>query len=97
MGVAMRATLKATADIQPGHRRHGQQQEPRERYGDSHLGQALAAAARIIRGNVGTEVITVDQGDWDMHVDLGDLNGGQMLDNADDLGDLARGLLRRPR
>ena len=48
--------------------------------------QGLAAAARIIRGNVGTEVITVDQGDWDMHVDLGSLNGGLMLNNAHDLG-----------
>ena len=45
--------------------------------------QALASAARIIRGNVGTEVITVDQGDWDMHVDLGNLASGQMIGNAD--------------
>jgi uncharacterized protein (DUF1501 family) len=81
MGVAVRSTLQATADITPA----VQATDNSASYGGSHLGQALAAAARIIRGNVGTEVITVDQGDWDMHVDLGDLNGGQMLANAHDL------------
>ncbi len=86
MGVAMRATLKATADIQPAIDATDNSKNPASGYGNSHLGQALAAAARIIRGNVGTEVITVDQGDWDMHVGLGDLNGGQMRDNAGDLG-----------
>jgi uncharacterized protein (DUF1501 family) len=83
MGVAMRATLEATADIQPAIDAADHSKDPA--YGTSHLGRALAAAARIIRGNVGTEVITVDQGDWDMHVDLGDLNGGQMRGNAADL------------
>jgi uncharacterized protein (DUF1501 family) len=81
MGVAVRSTLQATADITPA----VQATDNSASYGGSHLGQALAAAARIIRGNVGTEVITVDQGDWDMHVDLGDLNSGQMLANAHDL------------
>jgi uncharacterized protein (DUF1501 family) len=81
MGVAVRSTLQATADITPA----VQAEDNRASYGGSHLGQALASAARIIRGNVGTEVITVDQGDWDMHVDLGDLSYGQMLTNAHDL------------
>jgi uncharacterized protein (DUF1501 family) len=81
MGVAVRSTLQATADITPA----VQAADNSASYGGSHLGQALAAAARIIRGNIGTEVITVDQGDWDMHVDLGDLGGGQMLGNAHDL------------
>jgi uncharacterized protein (DUF1501 family) len=86
MGVAMRATLKATADIQPAIDATDNTKNPANAYGGSHLAQGLAAAARIIRGNVGTEVITVDQGAWDMHVDLGDLNGGQMRSNAKDLG-----------
>jgi len=81
MGVAVRATLQATTDITPA----VQATDNSASYGGSHLGQALAAAARIIRGDVGTEVITVDQGDWDMHVDVGDLTGGQMLGNAHDL------------
>ncbi len=81
MGTAVRATLQATADIQPAI----DATDNSASYGGSHLGQALAAAARIIRGNVGTEIITVDQGDWDMHVDLGTLASGQMLGNAEDL------------
>jgi uncharacterized protein (DUF1501 family) len=42
-------------------------------------------AARIIRGNIGVEVITVDQGEWDMHVDLGTADRGLMIGNAHDL------------
>jgi uncharacterized protein (DUF1501 family) len=81
MGTAVRSTLQATTDLGPA----VAQADHSAEYGGSNLGRALAAAARIIRGNVGTEVITVDQGDWDMHVDLGDLNNGQMLGNAHDL------------
>jgi uncharacterized protein (DUF1501 family) len=81
MGTAVRSTLQATQDITPA----VQATDSSASYGGSHLGAALSTAARIIRGNVGTEVITVDQGDWDMHVDLGNLGGGQMLGNAHDL------------
>ncbi len=34
---------------------------------------------------MGAEVITVDQGDWDMHTDLGTLEWGEMKRNAGDL------------
>jgi uncharacterized protein (DUF1501 family) len=44
----------------------------------SDLGDALAGAARVIKGNVGAQVITVDYGSWDMHTDLGTLDTGQM-------------------
>ncbi len=81
MGTAVRSTLTATTDLTPA----VAQPDHSASYGGSSLGKALAAAARIIRGNVGTEVITVDQGDWDMHVDLGDLSNGRMLGNAHDL------------
>ncbi len=46
------------------------------------LGEALAHAARIIRGDVGVQVITVDQGDWDMHTGVGTLEWGRLKDNA---------------
>ena len=39
----------------------------------------------MIRADVGVEVLTVDQGDWDMHSDLGNLEWGQMIRNATDL------------
>jgi uncharacterized protein (DUF1501 family) len=55
-------------------------------YPATDLGKALAQVARTIRGNVGIEVVTVDQGDWDMHSDLGSLSGGRMRRAADDLG-----------
>jgi uncharacterized protein (DUF1501 family) len=80
MGTAVRSTLQATEDITPAVDATNSAD-----YGSSHLGAGLAVAARIIKGDVGTEVITVDQGDWDMHVDLGNLGGGQMLGNARDL------------
>ena len=45
-------------------------------YPDTDLGKALAEVARAIRGNVGVEVITVDQGDWDMHSGMGTVDRG---------------------
>ena len=56
-------------------------------YPGNDLGRALATAARIIRGNVGVEVITVDQGDWDMHSGAGGPDGGWMYNNAKNLAD----------
>jgi uncharacterized protein (DUF1501 family) len=78
MGRAVRSTLQATTDLGPAKAAA----DNSATYGGSPLGKALSVAARIIRGNLGVEVITVDQGDWDMHVNLGDLNGGEMLGNA---------------
>jgi uncharacterized protein (DUF1501 family) len=54
-------------------------------YPRTDLGRALSEVARVIRGNVGVEAITVDQGDWDMHSDLGTAERGWLSDNADDL------------
>lgn len=56
-------------------------------YPGGDLGQALSTTARIIRGDVGVEVITVDHGDWDMHVGLGTTDGGRMKENAAELAD----------
>ena len=35
-----------------------------------------------MRGDLGVQVITVDQGDWDMHTGVGTLEWGRMKDNA---------------
>jgi uncharacterized protein (DUF1501 family) len=51
-------------------------------YPSGELGDALAHAARIVRGDLGVQVITVDQGDWDMHTGVGTLEWGRMKDNA---------------
>jgi uncharacterized protein (DUF1501 family) len=47
-------------------------------YPRSDLGDALAAAARTIRADVGAEVITVDHGSWDHHASIGTLEWGDM-------------------
>lgn len=58
---------------------------PATAYPSSELGRALSGVSRIVRSGVGAEVITVDQGDWDMHTDLGTLEWGDMRRNAGDL------------
>ena len=54
-------------------------------YPKGDLGKAFGNAARIVRGDVGVEVITIDYGKWDMHSGLGDLSWGQMLENATEM------------
>lgn len=55
-------------------------------YPGDDLGQALQAAARIIKANVGSDVIAVDHdGGWDMHTDLGTLEWGRMIDATNQL------------
>lgn len=54
-------------------------------YPGTDLGDALAQSARVIRADVGAEVITVDHSSWDMHADLGTLDSGLMRIMAGDL------------
>jgi uncharacterized protein (DUF1501 family) len=58
-------------------------------YPQGDLGDALLSAARTIKGDVGADVIAVDHGGWDMHTNVGNLDWGDMIDNA---GALAAGL-----
>lgn len=51
-------------------------------YPGGDLGAALKHTARIIKGDVGAKIITVDQGDWDMHSDAGTLAWGGMKSNV---------------
>lgn len=82
MGRAMGATLAgvdrlATAQAQADHA---------ATYPDSDLGRALSSVARTLRADLGVQVVTVDQGAWDMHSDLGTLDWGGMRSNAAELG-----------
>ena len=44
----------------------------------------------MIKSEVGARVITADEGDWDMHADLGRVDGGWMFEKLTDLsGSLA--------
>lgn len=93
---AMRSTFRAVDALAPVSRT----EDNRTRYPRGDLGAAMSQVARVVRGDVGVEVITVDQGDWDMHTDVGNLEWGRMRTNAgqlagsiaaffDDLGDQA--------
>ena len=42
------------------------------------LAEALANTAQLIRANVGTEMVAIDYGSWDMHTGLGTLEWGSM-------------------
>ncbi len=46
------------------------------------LAAALKDTAQLIKADVGTEVVAVDHGSWDMHTGYGTLNGGRMQDMA---------------
>ena len=57
-------------------------------YPDTELGRAFLDAAQLIKANIGVRVITIDEGDWDMHAGLGTPEpGGWMFDKLQDVGD----------
>jgi len=86
LGRAMQSTFDAVDDFNPVR----STPDHVDTYPRSDLGRALAEVARVIRGDVGVEVITVDQGNWDMHADLGTVEWGRMNTNAADFaGSLA--------
>jgi uncharacterized protein (DUF1501 family) len=79
---AMRITTEAVDDFAPVH----DAADHAAAYPDTDLGRGLAVAARMIRGDVGIRALTLDQGDWDMHTNLGTLGWGSMIRNAADFG-----------
>lgn len=50
-------------------------------YPEGPLAQVLANTAALIRADVGTRVVAVDYGDWDMHEGVGGVDGGWMHDH----------------
>ena len=63
---------------------------PTAAYPDTDLGRTLQDVAQLIKSEVGARVITADEGDWDMHADLGRVDGGWMFEKLTDLsGSLA--------
>jgi uncharacterized protein (DUF1501 family) len=82
LGRGARSALTAVADFEPA-RRTPEAPWNGAVYSDDDLGRALHAAARTIKGDVGAQVIAVDHEDgWDMHVGLGTLDWGRMIQNA---------------
>ncbi len=83
LGKSMSATFSAIASFGAVENTD----DNRDAYPGNDLGRALSTAARIIRGDVGVEVITVDQGDWDMHSGAGGPDGGWMYGNVQQFAD----------
>ena len=88
LGRAMKSTFGAVASFQPVKDAPDEPANGAE-YPGSDLGRALSEVARVIKGDVGVGVLTVDQGNWDMHTDIGTVEWGLLVQNA---GDLARSL-----
>lgn len=77
LGAGARAAMAAIADFAPV-RATAAAPANGASYPDGDFGRAMAATARTIRGDVGAEVVTVDFGSWDHHVNLGPLGWGSM-------------------
>ncbi|MFC5177079.1 DUF1501 domain-containing protein [Nocardioides taihuensis] len=86
LGRAMRATFAAVDDFAPV-RATSETPANGAVYPNGDLGDAMAEAARVVRGDVGVEVITVDHGSWDHHSGLGTLEWGGMQHNARELAE----------
>ncbi len=83
LGRGMRSTFGAVEAFAPV-KETAEEPENAAVYPGTDLGRALGQVARVIKGDVGVAVLTVDQGDWDMHTDMGNVEGGRMMQNADD-------------
>ncbi len=97
MGKAMRSTFRAVQDFEPVERPARAAGATGRPTPTTTWAGRCAEVARIIRGDVGVEVLTVDQGDWDHHTDLGTLEWGRMIRNAGELGSHHRRVLQGPR
>ncbi|GGD20016.1 DUF1501 domain-containing protein [Nocardioides daphniae] len=86
LGSAMQAAFTAVDTFQPA-RTSPKEPHNGATYPGNSLGRALAQVARVVRSGVGTEVVTVDHGDWDMHTDVGNLDWGMMKRNATELAE----------
>ncbi len=84
MGRAMASTLTTTAQLST----IAQADDPPQggaQYPGGDLASALRQTARLVRADVGTQVVTLDFGSWDMHTDLGTTDWGEMQAMVDTL------------
>jgi uncharacterized protein (DUF1501 family) len=73
LGVGARSSLATTATLGPA-LEVGYVPANGAKYPDSDLGLALKDTARLVKAQVGVEVVTLDYGSWDMHSNLGTLD-----------------------
>jgi len=60
--------------------------QPAAPYPPGDLGTGLAQLAHLIKGDVGMRVATIDVAGWDMHTNIGTVDGGRMKDQLTPLG-----------
>ena len=79
LGAAARSALQTSQDLGPVVRAGYQPTVAYPRAWPAvGLAQALENTAQLIKANVGTEVVTIDYGSWDMHSDYGSADAGEM-------------------
>lgn len=85
LGVQGLDALQASAKAQAYSK---QEQKPaKERgYPDGELGNSLATLAQLIKAKAGVRVATIDLGGWDMHTDIGTVDGGDMTNSLKTVG-----------
>lgn len=81
MAVGFRTALGSVAQMGPART----QPDNYARYPQTPLGDALAAIARTLRADIGVSAVTVDSGNWDMHLGVGKSDAGWMQRNAAEL------------
>jgi len=81
LGSGFREALDAVVDLDPARA----QRARTGLYPDDDLGKALSSVARTLRADVGVSAVTVDSGNWDMHVGVGAPDQGWMQINAGNL------------
>jgi uncharacterized protein (DUF1501 family) len=60
--------------------------QPASQYPGGGLADRLKDVARLVKAKVGLRVATIDVGGWDMHTNLGNVDGGEMRNHLNDLG-----------
>ena len=79
LGDATRAALRTADDLRPVVEKTYRPSVTYPRaYPAAGLAAALKDTARLIKADIGTEVVSVDYGTWDMHSDYGRLDSGKM-------------------
>ncbi len=81
MGRAVSGAMGASDDLRLGM----EQADNVASYPASDLGRALSTVAQTVRADVGTRLVTVDSGSWDMHNNIGTLASGRLLPMVGDL------------
>lgn len=78
IGRAVRLAMGATTLLRP----LADADIPTDAYPDGPLQEVLANTAALLKADLGTRVVTIDYGDWDMHSGAGTVDSGWMTEHA---------------